>query len=78
MASAIAVTREGAVPSIPYRAEVLEALESCFALDRVKTVVHGFTSLGLVEMTRRRTRPPLREVLKKHASTDEAAQSPEE
>ena len=61
-----------------HRHQVLQALESCFALDRVKTVVHGFTSLGLVEMTRRRTRPPLREVLKKHASTDEAAQSPEE
>ena len=27
-ASSIAVTREGAVPSIPYRAEVLEALQA--------------------------------------------------
>jgi len=26
-ASSIAVTREGAVPSIPYRAEVMEALK---------------------------------------------------
>ena len=44
---------------------VLEELKRAFADDRVKTVVHGFTSLGLVEMTRRRSRPPLREVYKK-------------
>ncbi len=44
---------------------VLEALNRAFAADRVKTVVHGFTSLGLVEMTRKRSRPPLRELLKK-------------
>lgn len=44
---------------------VLDRLNRAFAADRVKTVVHGFTSLGLVEMTRRRSRPPLRDVLKK-------------
>lgn len=44
---------------------VLSALNQAFATDRVKTVVHGFTSLGLVEMTRRRSRPPLREMLNK-------------
>lgn len=44
---------------------VLMALNQAFAADRVKTVVHGFTALGLVEMTRRRSRPPLREVYKK-------------
>ena len=44
---------------------VLEALNRAFAVDRVKTVVHGFTSLGLVEMTRKRSRPPLREMIKK-------------
>ncbi len=42
---------------------VLDELARCFREDRVKTVIHGFTSLGLVEMTRRRTRPPLRDVL---------------
>lgn len=47
------------------RHQVLKELERCFENDRVKTVVHGFTSLGLVEMTRRRARPPLREVMKK-------------
>lgn len=50
--------------SIEHRQRVLKALESSFALDRVKTVVHGLTSLGLVEMTRRRTHPPLRELMK--------------
>ncbi len=44
---------------------VLDALERAFAADRVKTVIHGFTSLGLVEMTRRRSRPPLKEMLAK-------------
>ncbi|MDD6050508.1 MAG: ribonuclease E/G [Clostridiales bacterium] len=46
---------------------VLDALERAFAADRVKTVIHGFTSLGLVEMTRKRSRPPLRELMKKES-----------
>lgn len=46
---------------------VLDALNRAFALDRVKTVVHGFTSLGLVEMTRKRSRPPLREIMKRES-----------
>lgn len=50
---------------------VLEALNKAFAADRVKTVVHGFTSLGLVEMTRKRTRPTLREVYKKESQLEE-------
>ena len=45
--------------------QVLAELNRCFEADRVKTVVHGFTSLGLVEMTRKRLRPTLRETLKK-------------
>ncbi len=36
--------------------QVAAALESAFAPDRVKTVLHGWTSLGLMEMTRRRSR----------------------
>lgn len=43
------------------RAQVLTALEAAFAQDRVKTVIHGFTSLGLIEMTRKRSRKPLRD-----------------
>lgn len=54
-----------------HRHAVLEALNNAFAADRVKTVVHGFTSLGLVEMTRKRTRPTLREVYKKHPQLEE-------
>ena len=50
---------------------VLEALNKAFSADRVKTVVHGFTSLGLVEMTRKRTRPTLREVYKKESQLEE-------
>lgn len=43
--------------------QVLMELERCFSNDRVKTVVHGFTALGLVEMTRKRMRPTLRETI---------------
>lgn len=43
------------------RERVLTALKTAFAQDRVKTVIHGLTSLGLIEMTRKRTRRPLRE-----------------
>ena len=35
---------------------VMETLEECFRQDRVKTVIHGWTHLGLMEMTRKRTR----------------------
>lgn len=48
-----------------HRQAVLNELNRCFANDRIKTVIHGFTSLGLVEMTRKRMRPPLRDVIKK-------------
>lgn len=41
------------------RQQVLEALENAFRADRIKTVIHGFTSLGLVEMTRKKSRAPL-------------------
>ena len=50
---------------------VLAELNRVFANDRVKTVVHSFTSLGLVEMTRKRSRPPLREVYKKEPQLEE-------
>lgn len=47
------------------RRAVLSTLADALAADRVKTVIHGFTALGLIELTRRRTRPPLRETMKK-------------
>ena len=54
-----------------YTVGVLDALEEAFASDRVKTVIHGLTSLGLVEMTRKRSRPPLREMLAKQEEAHE-------
>ena len=43
------------------RSLVLEALREALEKDRVKTVIHGWTALGLMEMTRKRTRPELGE-----------------
>lgn len=40
-----------------------EALQQALSKDRVKTNVNGFTQLGLVEMTRKRTRESLEHVL---------------
>lgn len=45
------------------RQQVLEALESALKRDPVKTTVFGMTQLGLVEMTRKKMRAPLTEVL---------------
>jgi ribonuclease G len=44
-------------------AAVAKALEEAFSNDRIKTVLHGFTSLGLMELTRKRTGSSLRELL---------------
>lgn len=46
------------------REQVMERLADELSRERVKTVLHGFTSLGLLEMTRKRTGPSLREQLK--------------
>ena len=46
---------------LEHHERVLEALREAFAADRVKTVIHGFTSLGLIEMTRKKSRKPLRD-----------------
>lgn len=51
-----------------HRDAVLTALHDAFATDRVKTVIHGFTSLGLVEMTRKKSDRTLREVLSRPCS----------
>lgn len=45
------------------RREVLCAMEEALRDDRIKTVVHGFSHLGLLEMTRRRTGETLQEIL---------------
>lgn len=46
-----------------HRVRVLESLQEALSKDRVKTSVNGFTQLGLVEMTRKRTRESLEHVL---------------
>jgi ribonuclease G len=46
-----------------HRAAVLEELRRALARDRTRTAVHGFSPLGLVEMTRKRTRESLSHVL---------------
>lgn len=46
-----------------HRNRVLESLKEALSKDRVKTNVNGFTQLGLVEMTRKRTRESLEHVL---------------
>ena len=43
------------------RRMVEERLRQACLRDRMKTVVHGFTSLGLMEMTRKRLRRTLRD-----------------
>lgn len=45
------------------RAKLQAAMEEALSADRIKTVVHGFTSLGLLELTRKRTASAMREVL---------------
>jgi ribonuclease G len=46
-----------------HRAAVLEEFNKALARDRTKMTVNGFTALGLVEMTRKRTRESLEHVL---------------
>jgi len=46
-----------------HRAAVLEELRRALARDRTRVTVNGFTSLGLVELTRKRTRESLAHVL---------------
>ncbi|HVL54966.1 MAG TPA: ribonuclease G [Burkholderiaceae bacterium] len=49
--------------SAEHRDAVLQELRKALARDRTKASVNGFTSLGLVEMTRKRTRESLAHVL---------------
>ncbi|CAM4265116.1 ribonuclease G [Vibrio astriarenae] len=46
-----------------HRKRVLTSLELALSGDRVKTNINGFTQLGLVEMTRKRTRESIEHVL---------------
>jgi ribonuclease G len=49
--------------SMDHRAAVLEEFRKALARDRTRMTVSGFTALGLVEMTRKRTRESLAHVL---------------
>ncbi|MBM3059601.1 ribonuclease E/G, partial [Escherichia coli] len=46
-----------------HRRRVLHSLEQALSKDRVKTSINGFAQLGLVEMTRKRTRESVEHVL---------------
>ncbi len=46
-----------------HRQRVVASLEAALSKDRVKTNINGFTQLGLVEMTRKRTRESIEHVL---------------
>ncbi|WP_150138363.1 ribonuclease G [Candidatus Enterovibrio escicola] len=52
-----------------HRQRVLQALKQALLKDRVKTSINGFTQLGLVEMTRKRTRESIEHVLCKQCPT---------
>ena len=46
-----------------HRRQVLEALESALSEDHARTQIHAHSSLGLVEMTRKRTRESLGHIM---------------
>lgn len=52
-----------------HRQRVLVSLEQALAKDRVKNNINGFTQLGLVEMTRKRTRESIEHILCGHCPT---------
>ncbi len=48
---------------LDHKRRVLHALEVNMSKDRAKSNIHGFTALGLIEMTRKRTRESLEHLL---------------
>jgi ribonuclease G len=46
-----------------HKRRVLHSLEGAMSKDRAKSNIHGFTALGLIEMTRKRTRESLEHIL---------------
>jgi ribonuclease G len=46
-----------------YRRQVLQKLKQAFSQDRIKTVIYGYTELGLVQIARKRTRQSLSQAL---------------
>ncbi|ASK77961.1 ribonuclease E/G [Paraphotobacterium marinum] len=54
---------------LKHRERVLDALKSELDKDKVKTNVYGFTQLGLVELTRKRTKDSLEKIMTEPCST---------
>jgi ribonuclease G len=48
---------------VDHKRRVLHSLELATSKDRAKINIHGFTALGLIEMTRKRTRESLEHIL---------------
>ena len=55
--------------NVTHRESVLSEFRKALSLDRTRVTVNGFTSLGLVEMTRKRTRESLAHILCEPCST---------
>ncbi len=60
------------------RETILETLRAATAKDSAKCVIHGFTRLGLIEMTRKRTRRSLMESVKAHDTMEQEAETAHE
>lgn len=52
-----------------HKERLILSLQNALSLDRVRTTIHSFSSLGLVEMTRKRTRESLEHVLCEECKT---------
>ncbi|MCL1846076.1 MAG: ribonuclease E/G [Defluviitaleaceae bacterium] len=48
-----------------HKSAVLDALSAAIKNDRIKVEIVGFVGLGMLQLTRRRTRPPIAEILQK-------------
>ena len=55
--------------NVTHRESVLSEFRKALSLDRTRVTANGFTSLGLVEMTRKRTRESLAHILCEPCST---------
>ncbi|CQR48001.1 Ribonuclease G [Paraliobacillus sp. PM-2] len=56
--------------------KVIHALRKVFAFDRMKTVVYGFTKLGLLEITRKREAPSITKLLGGQPNRKKVAYAP--
>ena len=59
------------------KAKLLETLRACLAKDPIRTTFVDLTKLGLAEITRRKLRPPIYEVLRRHGAGEQDGGSKE-